>query len=149
MGWQHLYRSDGGGGGGFLIFDHHTLHRTQPMGVLLREWPHVHFSTGCQWRAIPKDLPPKSTIYDYFDALDRIVPAIHVCRVGKSSMPGTRPGMMKESRCGRIIDLGSSPSARRHWWSRGILVGGIAVLRPGRPDGKKDGIVAVADGARK
>ena len=24
-------------------------------------------STGCQWRAIPKDLPPKSTIYDYFD----------------------------------------------------------------------------------
>ena len=24
-------------------------------------------STGCQWRAIPKDLPPKSTVYDYFD----------------------------------------------------------------------------------
>ena len=24
-------------------------------------------STGCQWRAIPKDLPPKSTIYEYFD----------------------------------------------------------------------------------
>jgi transposase len=24
-------------------------------------------STGCEWRAIPKDLPPKSTIYDYFD----------------------------------------------------------------------------------
>ena len=23
-------------------------------------------STGCQWRAIPKDLPPKSTVYDYF-----------------------------------------------------------------------------------
>jgi DDE domain/Putative transposase of IS4/5 family (DUF4096) len=21
---------------------------------------------GCQWRAIPKDLPPKSTLYDYF-----------------------------------------------------------------------------------
>jgi transposase len=35
-------------------------------------------STGCQWRAIPKDLPPKSTIYEYFDlwtydgTLDRI-----------------------------------------------------------------------------
>ena len=35
-------------------------------------------STGCQWRAIPKDLPPRSTIYDYFDlwtydgTLDRI-----------------------------------------------------------------------------
>ena len=24
-------------------------------------------STGCQWRAIPKDLPPTSTVYDYFD----------------------------------------------------------------------------------
>src|ERR1700738_2262469 len=24
-------------------------------------------STGCQWRAIPKDLPPKSSVYDYFD----------------------------------------------------------------------------------
>src|SRR3954462_9353986 len=24
-------------------------------------------STGCQWRAIPKDLPPRSTLYDYFD----------------------------------------------------------------------------------
>jgi len=24
-------------------------------------------STGCQWRAIPKDLPPRSTVYGYFD----------------------------------------------------------------------------------
>ena len=24
-------------------------------------------STGCQWRAIPKDLPPRSTLYRYFD----------------------------------------------------------------------------------
>jgi transposase len=23
-------------------------------------------STGCQWRHIPKDLPPKSTMHDYF-----------------------------------------------------------------------------------
>ena len=22
-------------------------------------------STGCQWRAIPKDRPPRSTVYDY------------------------------------------------------------------------------------
>ena len=26
-------------------------------------------STGCQWRAIAKDLPPHSTLYDYFDLL--------------------------------------------------------------------------------
>jgi transposase len=24
-------------------------------------------STGCQWRAIPKDLPPRSSVYGYFD----------------------------------------------------------------------------------
>ncbi len=23
-------------------------------------------STGCQWRALPKDLPPRSTVNDYF-----------------------------------------------------------------------------------
>ena len=40
-------------------------------------------STGCQWRAIPKDLPPKSTVYDYFDlstydgTLQRIRHALH------------------------------------------------------------------------
>jgi transposase len=27
-------------------------------------------STGCQWNAVPSDLPPKSTIFDYFDLWD-------------------------------------------------------------------------------
>ena len=27
-------------------------------------------STGCQWQALPKDLPPKSTVYDYLDLWD-------------------------------------------------------------------------------
>jgi transposase len=27
-------------------------------------------STGCQWRAIPKDLPPRSTLHDYLDRWD-------------------------------------------------------------------------------
>ena len=36
-------------------------------------------STGCQWRAIPKDLPPKSTIYEYFElwTYDRTLDRIH------------------------------------------------------------------------
>jgi transposase len=44
-------------------------------------------STGCQWRAIPKDLPPRSTLHDYFDrwdwngTLERIHYALYVqCR---------------------------------------------------------------------
>jgi transposase len=53
-------------------------------------------STGCQWRAIPKDLPPKSTVYDYFDlwtwdgTLDRIHHALYVaCReaTGREASP--------------------------------------------------------------
>jgi hypothetical protein len=24
-------------------------------------------TTGCQWRALPKDLPPRSTVHDYLD----------------------------------------------------------------------------------
>lgn len=28
-------------------------------------------ATGCQWSALPKDLPPKSTVHDYFILLDR------------------------------------------------------------------------------
>ena len=53
-------------------------------------------STGCQWRAMPKDLPPKSTVHDYFDrwrddhALDRLHRALYVkCReqMGREASP--------------------------------------------------------------
>jgi transposase len=44
-------------------------------------------STGCQWRALPKDLPPKSTVHDYLilwscdGTLDRIHHSLYVaCR---------------------------------------------------------------------
>lgn len=44
-------------------------------------------STGCQWRAIPKDLAARSTVFDYLDlwnwdgTLDRIHHELHVrCR---------------------------------------------------------------------
>ena len=43
--------------------------------------------TGCQWRAIPKDLPPRSTLFDYLDlwswdgTLERIHNELYVkCR---------------------------------------------------------------------
>jgi transposase len=44
-------------------------------------------STGCQWRYIPKDLPPRSTVHDYLGlwqwdgTLDRIHHVLYVmCR---------------------------------------------------------------------
>jgi len=53
-------------------------------------------STGCQWRAIPKDLPARSTLYDYFDlwsydgTLERLHEALYVkCReqAGREASP--------------------------------------------------------------
>ena len=41
-------------------------------------------ATGCQWRALPKDLPPKSTVHDYLElwnwdgTLQRIHHALYV-----------------------------------------------------------------------
>ncbi len=53
-------------------------------------------STGCQWRYLPKDLPPKSTVYRYFcdwgynGTLERIHHALYVkCRdkLGREASP--------------------------------------------------------------
>ena len=53
-------------------------------------------STGCQWRAVPKDLPPRSTLHDYLGlwewdgTLEHIHHALYVaCReqVGRQASP--------------------------------------------------------------
>src|SRR5207249_7447653 len=67
-------------------------------------------STGCQWRAIPKDLPPRSTLFDYLDlwsydgTLDRIHHALYVaCR---------EQGEREASPTAAIVDSQSVKSAR-------------------------------------
>jgi len=75
-------------------------------------------STGCQWRYVPKDLPPRSTLFDYFDlwtwdrTLERIHHALYVqCReaMGREASP---------TAC--IIDSQSVKSAEK---------GGAALIR--------------------
>jgi transposase len=53
-------------------------------------------STGCQWRALPKDLPPRSTVHDYLDrwrddrTLEHLHHALYVkCReqMGRQASP--------------------------------------------------------------
>ena len=68
-------------------------------------------STGCQWRAIPKDLPPRSTVHDYLDlwsydgTLDRIHHALYVeCR---------ELGEREASPTAAIIDSQSVKSAEK------------------------------------
>ena len=68
-------------------------------------------STGCQWRAIPKDLPPRSTVHDYFDlwtydgTLDRIHRSLYDrCR---------ERGQREPSPTAAIIDSQSVKSAEK------------------------------------
>ncbi len=53
-------------------------------------------SAGCQWRAIPKDLPPRSTLYDYFDlwnweitarSIGSMTPSMSNAAKGQSARP--------------------------------------------------------------
>ena len=68
-------------------------------------------STGCQWRAIPKDLPARSTLYDYFDlwswdgTLERIHHALYV--------EGREQGEREASPTAAIIDSQSVKSAEK------------------------------------
>src|SRR6476659_8950173 len=77
-------------------------------------------STGCQWRAIPKDLLPKSSVYDYFDlwtydgTLERIHHALYEqCR---------DRAQRQASPTAAIIDSQSVKSAEK---------GGRALIRTG------------------
>ena len=54
--------------------------------------------TGCQWKALPKDLPPKSTVHDYLElwnwdgTLERIHHALYVAQreEGREASPTGR-----------------------------------------------------------
>lgn len=90
-------------------------------------------STGCQWRAIPKDFPAKSTIYGYFDlwtyddTIDRIHHALYVlCRAfdGREASP---TAAVIDSQSVKSAEKGGRPSIRqasmqqrRSWARNGI-----------------------------
>ncbi|EHK52310.1 transposase [Mesorhizobium alhagi CCNWXJ12-2] len=83
-------------------------------------------STGCQWRAVPKDLPPKSTLFSYFDlwnwdgTLGRIHQELYVkCRaaLGREASPTAA-----------IIDSQSVKGAEK---------GGVASTRAGMMRGRR------------
>jgi transposase len=83
-------------------------------------------STGCQWRAVPKDLPPKSTLFSYFDlwnwdgTLGRIHQELYMkCReaMGREASPTAA-----------VIDSQSVKGAEK---------GGVASTRAGMMRGKR------------
>lgn len=76
-------------------------------------------STGCQWASLPKDLPPRSTVNDYFcrwdydGTLDRIHHALYVqCRelAGREASP---TAAIIDSQSVKSAEKGGSRSTRR------------------------------------
>ncbi len=76
-------------------------------------------STGCQWGALPKDLPPRSTVNDYFrrwdydGTLDRIHHALYVqCRerAGREASP---TAAIIDSQSVKAAEKGGARSIRR------------------------------------
>jgi transposase len=75
-------------------------------------------STGCQWRAIPKDLPPRSTVHGYLDlwnwdgTLERIHHTLYVkCReqTGREASP---TAAIIDSQSVKSAEKGGSASSR-------------------------------------
>lgn len=48
--------------------------------------------TGCQWRALPKDFPPRSTVYNYFWEWSRLMACWTASIMRSSSCAGRRRG---------------------------------------------------------
>ena len=81
-------------------------------------------STGCQWASLPKDLPPRSTVNDYFrrwdwdGTLGRIHHALYVkCRElaerGSGHCPGRPTAAIIDSQSVKSAEEGGSRSTRR------------------------------------
>ena len=75
--------------------------------------------TGCQWRAIPKDLPPRSTVNDYFKrwehdgTLTRIHHALYVkCREMADRQASPTVGII-DSQSVKSAEKGGARSTRR------------------------------------
>jgi transposase len=75
--------------------------------------------TGCQWKALPKDLPPKSTAHYYFmlwdwdGTLERIHHALYVAvreQAGRAASPTVA---IIDSQSGKAAQKGAPRSTRR------------------------------------
>jgi transposase len=94
----------------------------RPRDVDMREVLNAVFyvlSTGCQWDALPKDLPAKSTVYDYFSlwrsarTLLRLHQALYVeVREAAGREPGPTVGIV-DSQSAKAAQKGGPRSIRR------------------------------------
>lgn len=94
----------------------------RPRDVDMREVLNAVFyllSTGCQWDALPKDLPAKSTVYDYFSLWrsDRTLLRLHqalYAEVREASGRNPRPTVaILDSQSAKAAQKGGRRSTRR------------------------------------
>src|SRR3954454_10936666 len=75
-------------------------------------------SAGCQWAAMPKDLPPRSTVNDYFrrwrddGTLDRIHHALYVQCREQVERPASPTAAIIDSQSVKAAEKGGSRSTR-------------------------------------
>lgn len=75
--------------------------------------------TGCQWRALPKDLPPKSTVHDYFmlwefdGTLERLHHALYVMTRDLEGRAASPSAGVIDSQSVKSAEKGGSRSIRR------------------------------------
>ena len=76
-------------------------------------------STGCQWNALPKDLPPKSTVYDYLDlwdwdgTLERIHHTLYVAVREREGREASPTAAIIDSQCVKGAQKGALRSTPR------------------------------------
>ena len=76
-------------------------------------------STGCQWQAIPKDLPPKSTAHHYFalwdwdGTLERIHHALYVETRERAGREASPTAAIIDSQSGKAAQKGAPRSTRK------------------------------------
>ena len=76
-------------------------------------------STGCQWPALPKDLPPKSTVWDYLDlwewdgTLERIHHALYVETREREGREASPTAAIIDSQSAKAAQKGAPRSTRR------------------------------------
>ena len=76
-------------------------------------------STGCQWRAIPKDLPPRSTVNHYFcrwqqdGTLDRLHHTLYVRRREQADREASPTAAIIDSQSVKGAENGGAGSIRR------------------------------------
>ena len=102
---------------------------TRPAGMVGRPREHSYraivnailylLRTGCQWRQLPSDFPPYTTVSDYYHAwrknglLDRIHDALRFLvrkQAGKEAQPSA---MLADSQSVKTTEKGDQPSLRR------------------------------------